>query len=243
VTYINAHVYTHHCNQIAQADKKTKLDRRLINATTCSTPTSPRSSLGSAEDVEDLQGGVTFWQLIQTEGRGGSGDVDGHGHGHVGDAGRGKISSPGRVRGGSRGGKGGGNRMGPVGIRTLPDVFSSRTGEGIFPGEHVEVVGTIGEDGDDTDGDDDYEDEGEGGSGKVTNKTSGKRNGNNNGLTFLELADNRGWVFSLNPVTLQPLFVPAVGYTYRIQHGLQFEVASTEVRKLAFSNLVWLYFF
>lgn len=84
----------------------------------------------------------------------------------------------------------------PVGIRTLPDINSSRTGEGIFPGEHVEVVST-------------------------------REEGN---LTFLQLADDRGWVFSLNPKSGSSLFVPAVGYSYRLQRGLQFQVSDTEVR-------------
>jgi hypothetical protein len=82
----------------------------------------------------------------------------------------------------------------PVGIRTLPDAASSRTGEGVFPGEHVEVVASREE----------------------------------GALTYLQLADHRGWVFSLNPSTASLLFVPAVGYTYYPQR-MRFQVASAEV--------------
>lgn len=144
MTYINAHVYAHHCNQVTHMAEKTPLDRRLISATT------PKKRNDGDDDD------VTFWQLVPQD--------------------RGRVL--------------------PVGIRTLPDVSSSRTGEGIFPGEHVEVVSTR---------------EGEG------------------TMSYLQLADHRGWVFSSNPSTAALLFVPAVGYTYRRQDGLEFQVADTEV--------------
>lgn len=132
-------------------------------------------------DTEDK--GVTFWQLTLFE------DEEGD------EGGEGKKGAAARVL--------------PVGIRTLPDVHSSRTGEGIFPGEHVEVVATQEE--------------------AVEEESKVKRR---QAVTYLQLADRRGWVFSLSPLTRALLFVPAVGYTYRPQQGLQFQVANTEVRTL-----------
>ena len=159
VTYINAHVYSHHCNQVTHL---TALDRRLMNA---STPTRRRSF-----SLDGGDSGVTFWQLAHVDAQG-------------------QRQSAGVTHKGASS-----TSMLPVGIRTLPDVTSSRTGEGVFPGEHVEVVAT-------------REDA---------------------ALTYLQLADHRGWVFSLNPTTATLLFVPAVGYTY-LPQKLKFQVSSTEV--------------
>mmetsp|Transcript_24142 Transcript_24142/g.41010 ORF Transcript_24142/g.41010 Transcript_24142/m.41010 type:complete len:270 (+) Transcript_24142:1304-2113(+) len=155
VTYINAHVYTHHCNKVFHLSTETALDRRLMTA---SRKTPSRGMVSGDGDV----GGVAFWQLTHPEAPA-----------------KGQKQGP---------------QVLPVGIRMLPDVNASRTGEGVFPGEHVEVVAT-------------------------------REDGNQ---TYLELADNRGWVFTVNPKTGTPLFVPAVGYTYRVQSGLKFQVASSE---------------
>ena len=154
VTYINAHVYTHHCNQVAQLRSETSLDRRLLSATRT------RLTRSNSTGVEEDASGVSFWQLRR----------------HYGNS-KNKMQNM------------------PVSIRTLPCITASRTGEGIFPGEHVEVVGT--------------QEEG--------------------GNTFLQLADNRGWLFTLNPRDGSSLFVPAVGYTYRHHESLKFQVADTEV--------------
>lgn len=66
----------------------------------------------------------------------------------------------------------------PVGIRTVPMVHGPRTGEGLFPGEVVEVVQTIDED--------EAKDHGCGGGTQ----------------RYLRLAEDKGWVFEKHPTVI-----------------------------------------
>lgn len=84
--------------------------------------------------------------------------------------------------GASGGGKKAGQQRRPVGIRTLPYVYGPRTGEGLFPGDVLEIVQILEEN--DLSRDDD----------NVTGQDDeGPRQ------RYLRLAGDRGWVFENHP--------------------------------------------
>lgn len=91
----------------------------------------------------------------------------------------------------------------PVGIRTLPYVLGPRTGEGLFPGDIVEIVQIVTEE----------ERDAYNNNVTINNKNNTNNNNDNNAneeiesQRFLRLAGDRGWVFESHPTVQIHLFI------------------------------------
>lgn len=102
---------------------------------------------------------------------------------HSGGSGSGSSGGAAAANGGGSGasGKKAGQQRRPVGIRTLPYVYGPRTGEGLFPGDVVEIVQILEE------------------NDLPTDDATGSALDDGPRQRYLRLAGDRGWVFENHP--------------------------------------------
>eukprot|EP01033_Poteriospumella_lacustris_P003239 gene3240-2386_t len=160
----------------------------------------------SREDYWD-KGNVslTFWRVpvAMSDATNGAGTAAG---------GSGGAAANGGGSGASGGGKKAGQQRRPVGIRTLPYVYGPRTGEGLFPGDVVEIVQIL-EEHDLSRGDDDD---------ATGRDDEGPRQ------RYLRLAGDRGWVFENHPTGNYAILERGGGTVTEALRRYQYDVNSLD---------------